>query len=757
MASPLSHFTVVRQSGALVGSLVNARHLGGAVRFSVLGLFAAGLLSACSSNPTVIRGGGGDAGNAGDGQSGAAGGVVIGEGGTSGSSGAAGGGGGGLVPPGCGNGRVDPGTSEECDDHNTDNDDGCSESCTLEEGFSCPIPGEPCVPTSTCGDRKVTGDERCDDGNQSNGDGCAANCLSVEEGWDCSRAGFACSPVCGDGLLRGNEECDFSHATVGCTACRIDSGYDCDATSCWTTTCGDGHIERGESCDDGNAFPFDGCFECRKDPQCENGVCVSTCGDGQRFVDEECDDGNLRNGDGCSSTCKKEQGWDCNDVTAEPPLTLSQPALLRDFIGTNNGVDATVTHIDFQGGGCTARALDTLDADGRPQLDVAHSSGCVTSAKSFSAWYTLDYPTDSTDPNVVKLDYPTAVGDYSQPPGKTWSYRRTASLTLDRQGTAGNYTYVYDSADTTVHQGMGWFDPWVTSRTFNGTTWDMTWEDWASAGMEKHWNVGGTSTCSSDPSGTLASRERNVSFTTETHFWFEYGGSESFIFSGDDDTWIFVNGQRVVDLGGRHSAETGSFTLDDSGIASYTDDRGTGTVDTGMEVGGVYDVVMFQAERNACGSNFKITLKNFNRPKSSCAPICGDGFVTAGELCDDGVNDGSYGSCTADCQGFGPSCGDATVQTDQGEQCDNGTNLDPYGTKDGCSPGCRTTPYCGDGVVQANEDCDPGDDPSCAANCLAGNVGCGNGIVEPGEECDDGDRIADSVCTGDCQFNIIIR
>jgi cysteine-rich repeat protein len=39
------------------------------------------------------------------------------------------------VPPGCGNGRRE--ASEECDDGNTVSGDGCSASCTLEDGGYC--------------------------------------------------------------------------------------------------------------------------------------------------------------------------------------------------------------------------------------------------------------------------------------------------------------------------------------------------------------------------------------------------------------------------------------------------------------------------------------------------------------------------------------------------------------------------------------------------------------------------------------------
>ena len=73
--------------------------------------------------------------------------------------------------------------------------------------------------------------------------------------------------------------------------------------------------------------------------------------------------------------------------------------------------------------------------------------------------------------------------------------------------------------------------------------------------------------------------------------------------------------------------------------------------------------------------------------------ICGNGLVDAGETCDSGAgnNTGEYGSttaqrhCTADCQLFGPYCGDGVLQVRFSEQCDEGT---ANGTGGLCSSTC---------------------------------------------------------------------
>ena len=51
--------------------------------------------------------------------------------------------------PDCGDGHLTG--SEDCDDGNSEDFDGCSANCTLEAGFICQSPGSPCIAT-TCGD-----------------------------------------------------------------------------------------------------------------------------------------------------------------------------------------------------------------------------------------------------------------------------------------------------------------------------------------------------------------------------------------------------------------------------------------------------------------------------------------------------------------------------------------------------------------------------------------------------------------------------
>jgi len=83
--------------------------------------------------------------------------------------------------------------------------------------------------------------------------------------------------------------------------------------------CGNGFIDEGEDCDDGNSEDGDECpSDCQKGP---------FCGDGIVDEGEECDDGNMLDGDGCSLSCKVEVGdpAQCEEGTIPLRLTFRSP------------------------------------------------------------------------------------------------------------------------------------------------------------------------------------------------------------------------------------------------------------------------------------------------------------------------------------------------------------------------------------------------------------------------------------------------
>jgi len=82
----------------------------------------------------------------------------------------------------CGDGVIQAGLGEQCDDGNGIGGDGCSSTCRLEPFFVCQVPGAPCSSTLVCGDRLVQGSETCDDGNKVPGDGCGATCQTEPAG-----------------------------------------------------------------------------------------------------------------------------------------------------------------------------------------------------------------------------------------------------------------------------------------------------------------------------------------------------------------------------------------------------------------------------------------------------------------------------------------------------------------------------------------------------------------------------------------------
>ena len=180
-----------------------------------------------------------------------------------------------------------------------------------------------------CGDGILEGDEECDDGNTDNGDGCDENC--------------ALEPVeCGDGLVGGDEECDDGDD-------NSDTEPDACRTDCTDPICGDGVIDTNEFCDDGDDNSDTEPDACRVD------CTAASCGDGVIDTDETCDDGDDNSDtvvDACRTTCEPagcgdgvidtdetcDDGDDNSDTEVDACRTTCEPASCGDGV-TDTGED----------------------------------------------------------------------------------------------------------------------------------------------------------------------------------------------------------------------------------------------------------------------------------------------------------------------------------------------------------------------------------------------------------------------------------
>ncbi len=308
----------------------------------------------------------------------------------------------------CGNGVVE--TGEACDDGGTIGGDGCSTTCFVDNlpiGSDCTNGGnaacasgvcdaaetpDRCEPPNTCGNGLVEAGEVCDDGNGTSGDGCSATCFvdGLPNGADCSVNGAA---ACASGV------CDMTETPATCEAAN---------------SCGNGLVEAGEACDDGNGTSSDGCSaSCFVDSlpigsnctnggnaACAVGVCDTTetpptcepanlCGNGVFEAGELCDDGNGTSGDGCSASCFVDNlpnGVDCSvngaaacasgvcDLTKTPATCEAANSCGNGAVESGEACDDGGT---VPGDGCSATCFVEQQTDGS-DCTIGGNAACAS-------------------------------------------------------------------------------------------------------------------------------------------------------------------------------------------------------------------------------------------------------------------------------------------------------------------------------------------------------------------------------------------
>ncbi len=231
---------------------------------------------------------------------------------------------------------------------------------------------DPDCQAAVCGNGIIEAGEQCDDGNTASGDCCSATCRFEAAG-----------SLCPDGLFcNGEETCD------GQGACQAGAPVDCgDGVNCTVDSCDEANDVCANTPDNANC-PDDGLF-CTGQEMCDPALdCVSTgdpcpagtvcnettdicepvaaCGNGVVDPGEQCDDGNTLNGDCCSSTCQFEPaGSSCADAL------FCNGAETCDGAGSCAAVSACPPSVD----GCVIRN-NSCDEANDVCVDLANDALC---------------------------------------------------------------------------------------------------------------------------------------------------------------------------------------------------------------------------------------------------------------------------------------------------------------------------------------------------------------------------------------------
>ncbi|WP_373047753.1 DUF4215 domain-containing protein [Vulgatibacter sp.] len=455
-------------------------------------------------------------------------------------------------------------------------------------------------------------------------------------------------PVCGNGAVESGETCDDgnNNDNDGCT------------NACEPARCGDGIVEDGEeACDDGNADNSDGCLNTCEVAVCGDGfvhegvegcddgndddtdACLSTCvlascGDGVVQEGEACDDGNDDETDGCLSTCLEAR---CGDGFVQAGVEDCDDGNTSDNDACLNSCELNVC-----GDGKVNDGVEDCDDGNTNQNDACLNSCEAPSCGDGFIQVGVEDCDDGaansdTTPGACRTTCEMAsCGDGTIDPNETCDDGAANSDT--EPGACRTNCALATCGDGVIDEGEACDDGAANS---NGTP--------------------------------------DACRTTCT---------------------LPTCGDAVKDSG--EACDDGNENQNDGCLAGCVAATcGDGIIRIGVE----------ECDDGAANSD-----ETPGACRTDChVAFCGDGVTDPGEECDDGTNAGGAADvCRPGC--VAATCGDGVLDT--GEACDDG-NLE---RGDGCGLTCEIE--CGNGIVDPGESCDDGN--------TVGGDGCGaTCVVEP--------------------------
>ncbi|MDH5716466.1 MAG: hypothetical protein OEZ22_02385 [Spirochaetia bacterium] len=536
-------------------------------------------------------------------------------------------------------------------------------------------------------------------------------------------------PVCGNGTVETGETCDDGNTVTercayGETACQVCNGS-CNFAAGEISFCGDGVPDgsNGEGCDDSNTTAGDGC-----DADCKVETANPVCGNNIAEVGEGCDDGNTSTescaygetscivcDSNCSSAAGAVTGF-CGDGTVNG----------TEACDDNNAITEACAYGETSCTACdascnlTAGAVTGFCGDGAVNgTETCDDSNTITESCAYG----------ETSCTVCDASCNLIAG---------------AVTGFCGDGTVNGTETCDDNNVVTEACAYGETSCTVCDSTCNSTAGTVT-------GFCGDGAINGPETCDDNNAITEACAYGETSCTVCDSTCNLTAGVVTG-YCGDGT----VNGTEACDDNNAITeacayGETSCTACDAScnltagAVTGYCGDgtvNGTETCDDSNTI--TESCAYGETSCTVCDTTCNLTV-------GAVTGFCGDGYANAadGEQCDTSGTDTALcnaGTCLASL------CGDIYSNAAASEQCDtSGTDTNV------CNAGTCQLSSCGDGYANAadSEECDDGntlDTDACLNTCTVAS--CGDGYIYVGVEQCDNSGTDNAVCIGStCQYS----